>query len=126
MTSGRIYRERLFRFAAGLILSVVLAASFVPSSVVSLDRWNLGHILAYLLLTVASVLALPIRIRSLPMIVGMAISLIGLGLIIELLQPLVGRTTSIVDFTFNAVGVMFGVAVCAIFNGLQMRSVPRA
>jgi VanZ family protein len=34
-----------------------------------------------------------------------------LGIAIELLQPLVGRTTSVVDFTENEVGIAGGVVI---------------
>jgi VanZ family protein len=72
---------------------------------------DISHVLAYALLAFAAILSVPRQalsfLRGVSVVV--AISLLGFG--IELLQPLVGRTTSIVDFAENEIGVAGGIAI---------------
>ena len=112
-------RERLFRIAACLVLVVVLVASFLPPSMVAPGRWNLGHLPAYFVLTVVTLFAWMPHKRTVLVIVGIAALLCVLGLLIELSQPLVGRTSSLIDLTYNMIGVFTGVAVYVVSVRLQ-------
>ena len=86
-----------FRIVSVLLLIGVLVLSFLPPDLLSLTRWDLGHPVAYALLVVATLLSLPRRRQTFWMALGVIIAITLLGLAIELLQPLTGRTTSAMD-----------------------------
>lgn len=87
------------------VLMAILILSFLPRTIVVLGKWNLGHAPAYATLVLCIIFAFS-RTRRTPIIlaaIGLAITL--LGGTIELLQPLVGRSTSLVDFSYNELGI---------------------
>jgi VanZ family protein len=117
MLNWTIPEHAYFRIVAASVLTGVLVVSFLPSDTVDPFRLEMGysidisHVLAYALLAFAAILSVPRQalsfLRGVSVVV--AISLLGFG--IELLQPLVGRTTSIVDFAENEIGVAGGIAI---------------
>lgn len=115
------------RIASVLVLIAVLALSFLPSDSADPMRvfsWNsvdLSHVVAYASLAGAALLSMP-RL-TLWQGIGIVFAISLLGLAIELLQPLVGRTTSVVDFAENEVGVAVGIAIfCGYWFGQKIRS----
>jgi VanZ family protein len=115
------------RIASVLVLITVLVLSFLPSDTSDPMRvfsWNsvdLSHVVAYASLAGAALLSVPKLTLRQGMGMVFAISLLGLA--IEVLQPLVGRTTSIVDFTENEVGVALGIAIfCGYWFGQKIRA----
>jgi hypothetical protein len=89
----------------------VLVLSFLPSDSVDPIRLRLGHSVAYALLVGATMLSIPRQALTLWRGIGIVFAISLLGLAIELLQPLVGRTTSAVDFTENEAGIVGGIAI---------------
>lgn len=115
------------RVATVLVLMAVLVLSFLPSDSTDPMRvfsWNsadLSHVVAYAALAGTALLSVPKLTPWQGTGIVFAISLLGLA--IEVLQPLVGRTTSIVDFTENEVGVAVGIAVfCVYWIGQKIRA----
>jgi uncharacterized membrane protein len=107
----------VFKIVSVLVLVGVLVLSFLPSDSVDPIRLNIGysvdigHVLAYALLAGATMLSVPRQALTLWRGVGIVFTISLLGIAIELLQPLVGRTTSVVDFTENEAGVAGGIAI---------------
>jgi VanZ family protein len=105
------------RIVALLALVGVLVLSFLPSDSVDPMRLNIGysgdigHVLAYALLAGALMLSVPSQTLTLWRGICIVFTISLLGIAIELLQPLVGRTTSVVDFTENEVGIAGGVVI---------------
>ena len=115
------------RITSVLVLIAVLVLSFLPSDAsdpMRLFSWNsvdLSHVVAYGSLAGTALLSVPRLTLWKGMGIVFAISLLGLA--IEVLQPLVGRTTSIVDFTENEVGVAIGIAIfCVYWVGQKIRA----
>jgi VanZ family protein len=115
------------RITSVLVLIAVLVLSFLPSDAsdpMRLFSWNsvdLSHVVAYAALAGAALLSVPKLTLWQGIGIVFAISLLGLA--IEVLQPLVGRTTSVVDFTENEVGVALGIAIfCLYWVGQKIRA----
>lgn len=106
-----------FRLVSVLTLVGVLVLSFLPSDSVDPMRLNvgysvdIGHVLAYALLASATMLSVPRHALTLWRGIGIVFAISLLGLSIELLQPLAGRTTSVIDFTENEIGIAGGIAI---------------
>jgi VanZ family protein len=117
MLSRTIPEHIVFRIVAVSALAGVLVVSFLPLDSVDPFRLNfgnsvdIGYMLAYALLACAAILSVPRQELTLWRGVGVVVTISLLGLAIELLQPLVGRTTSVVDFTENEVGIATGIAI---------------
>lgn len=90
---------------------IIVIASFIPGDLVAPGRWNAGHLPAYLILTLISLFLGRHTLRRPGAIVRVALAISSLGLAIELLQPLSGRTTSVVDFALNESGVVLGITI---------------
>jgi hypothetical protein len=109
----------------------VLVLSFLPSELADSVRphiWNsidIGHLLAYALLAGTTMLSVPRQTLTLSRGAGIAIKIGLLGLAIELLQPLAERTTSIIDFTENVVGIVCGMAILYGYFFFSKRSAAR-
>jgi VanZ family protein len=107
----------LFGSAAALTLAGVLVMSFLPSESVDPLRPTLGgstdiaHVVAYALLAATTMLSLPRRAFVLRQGAAVALATSLLGIAIELLQPLAGRTASVVDVAGNEVGIAVGMAL---------------
>ena len=107
----------LFGSAAALTLAGVLVMSFLPSASVDPlrpmlgDSTDIAHVVAYALLAATTMLSLPRRAFVLRQgaAVVLTTSLLGIG--IELLQPLAGRTASVIDFAGNEIGIAVGMAL---------------
>ncbi len=117
----------VFRIASVLVLIAVLVLSFLPSDSADPMRvfsWNsvdLSHVVAYASLAGAALLSVPKL--TLWQGIGIVVTISLLGGVIELLQPLVGRTTSVVDFAENEVGVAIGIAIsCVYWFGQKIRA----
>ena len=117
MLTQVISEHIVFRIVSVFLLLGVLAMSFMPSDSVDPLRLNIGnsvdigHIVAYALLAGATMLSVPRQALTLWRGVGIVFAISLLGLAIELLQPLAGRTTSVVDFTENEVGIVSGMTI---------------
>ncbi|MEN8130418.1 MAG: VanZ family protein [Pseudomonadota bacterium] len=118
--------RRLYNWGIALswigVLALILVGSLMPEQegmgeqgILSQD-WSLFHIPAYAVLAVVTVWFLRARRLSLYTAIGISVlfsSLLGLG--IEWLQPLFGRTQSLIDFGFNEIGVLLGSTVAMVF-----------
>lgn len=105
------------RFVSVFVLVGVLVASFLPPETVDPLRMHagasidIGHLGAYALLSAATLLSVPRQSLTLWRGIGIILMISLLGLAIEVLQPLAGRTTSIEDFAWNEIGIACGVAL---------------
>lgn len=99
----------------GLVLGAILILSFLPPTVLVPGRWNLGHAPAYAALVVCMIFALAKTRRTPRMVVLIGLLASFLGGMIEVLQSFVGRTTSLVDFTYNELGVVTALATFAVY-----------
>ncbi len=100
---------------AAVVLTAIVVLSFLPATVVEPGKWNLGHAPAYAALAASMIFALA-RTQRTPVVViliGLAASL--LGGTIEFMQPLVGRSTSLVDFGYNELGIVTALAIFASY-----------
>jgi VanZ family protein len=106
-----------FGCAAALTLAGVLVMSFLPSESVDPLRPMLGdstdvaHVVAYALLAAATMLSLPRQAFVLRQGAAVVLATSLLGIAIELLQPVAGRTASSVDFAGNEIGIAVGMAL---------------
>ena len=104
-----------FEIVAVLVLVSVLVLSFLPPETVDPlrlkvgDSVDIGHVAAYAALTGATLLSLPRQALTLGRGAAVVLSISLLGIAIELLQPMVGRTASVVDFAENEIGVAGGI-----------------
>jgi len=110
-----------------MVLVAVVVLSFLPSESADPMRvfsWNsvdLSHVVAYAALAGTALLSVPKP--TLWQGIGLVLAISFLGLAIEVLQPLVGRTTSIVDFTENEIGVAVGIGMfCVYWLGQKIRA----
>jgi VanZ family protein len=107
----------VFKIVSLLAFAGVLVVSFLPSDTVDPIRVNfgrsidIGHIVAYALVASATMLSVPRQALTLRRGAGIVFTISLVGLAIELLQPLVGRTTSVVDFAENEAGIAGGVVI---------------
>lgn len=110
------------------MLAGVLVLSFLPSGLVDPLRPHIrnsvdvSHLLAYALLAGTTISSVSRQVLTLSRGAGMAIMIGLLGLVIELLQPLAGRTTSIFDFTENVAGIACGMAIFYCYHFFTKRS----
>jgi VanZ family protein len=125
MLSPTTSLHTICRIASVSVLIAVLVLSFLPSDSADPMRvfsWNsvdLSHVVAYASLAGTALLSVPKLTLWQGIGIVSAISLLGLA--IEVLQPLVGRTTSVVDFTENEVGVAIGIAIfCGYWVGQKI------
>jgi VanZ family protein len=99
-----------------LSLIALLAASLVPEGTDAADAvapvWsNLGHIPAYFVFSAVTGLLVSARYRLTEgRLLAIGIAVCGLGLVVEIVQPLFGRTFSLMDIGLNTVGVVVAVA----------------
>lgn len=107
----------VFEIVALLALVGLLVLSFEQSDSVD-PFWlnvghsvDIGHVIVYALLASATMLSVPRRSLTLWRAVGIVIAISLLGIEIELLQPLVERTTSAVDLAGNEFGIGCGIAI---------------
>jgi len=108
------YRASRWLFRWGVILAVVLG-SFVPGGDVPSVVWDVGHMPAYLVLTSALLFSRRGGKRRPEAILRVVLAISAMGLVIELLQPLAGRTTSVIDFGMNEAGVSLGVMCYVLY-----------
>ena len=111
MLTQTISEHTIFRILSVFVLVGVLVLSFLPSDSVDPIRLRLGHSVAYALLVGATMLSIPRQALTLWRGVGIVFAISLLGFAIELLQPLVGRATSVIDFTENEAGIIGGIAI---------------
>lgn len=74
--------------------------------------WNFGHVPAYAVLTMLTLLAAGQRFpltsgRLLWLVVGLAV----LGMLMEVLQPYFGRTADVVDAIYNLIGILLALGI---------------
>jgi VanZ family protein len=104
----------LWLLSAGILISVVLL-SLGPDPDVTSGLWQtVGHAVGYGLLTVSLLLAAssssgrahrPLRYRAVPIVAAT----IGLGVLIEVAQHLMGRDADPLDALANATGVLIAL-----------------
>lgn len=112
-------RAARFFAAAFALLSgaTILALSLVPevglaTGALAAPSTNWAHLPAYFLLSVlATVYAAP---RSFTACARLGVLLIAFGAVVEVAQPLVGRSLSLMDLAFNVVGVVSGIALACL------------
>lgn len=109
-----------------LCAMVVLLASFVPDGVkpkLSALWINVGHVPAYFVFATLSASCVAVRreitLRRL-LLVGAAVY--AFSVTVECLQPLFGRTFSLVDLGLNAIGVTVAIAVFAVSAWFRNRT----
>jgi VanZ family protein len=106
-----------FGIVAVLALVGVLVLSFIPSESVDPLRPNIGdstdiaHVVAYALLAAATLLSLPGQALTLRQGAWVVFTISLLGIAIELLQPMAGRTASVIDFAGNEIGIAGGIVL---------------
>lgn len=113
-----VSEQTVFRVLAALALAGVLVLSFLPPETVDPLRLSIGdtsdvaHVVAYAVLAATTLLSRPRRSLTLWQGAAVVAAISLLGIAIELLQPLVGRTASVVDFAENEIGIAVGIALC--------------
>jgi VanZ family protein len=114
----RTFSERAaFEIVAVLALVGVLVLSFLPSETVDPlrlkvgDSIDIGHVAAYAVLAGATMLSLARQALTLGRGAAVVLSISLLGIAIELLQPMAGRTASVVDFAENEIGIAGGIVL---------------
>lgn len=119
--------SKLFRGAAVFLLLIILVSSFLPGGSGMSGSANLGHMIAYMLLTCASGLSIAAPRRTLGRLALLALAISVLGALIEWLQPIAGRTTSGYDLLSNEIGILLGLVACLsgrlVERGLIVRPV---
>lgn len=106
------------------VMAAILIGSLVPESEapgpdgLMPQDWNLFHVPAYAALAVTSAWLLQARWRlTMPAAVGISLVFATvLGGAIEWIQPLVGRTESLLDFGLNEFGVVLGAGLVAAYQ----------
>jgi VanZ family protein len=112
-----VSEQAVFRPLAAITLVGVLVLSFIPSEAMDPLRLNIDdsiditHIVAYALLVATTMLSLPSQALTFWRGAAIVVAISLLGIAIELLQPIVGRTTSVVDFAENEIGIAGGIAL---------------
>ena len=115
----------LSRLSLGVWLALIVAGSLIPNRVIADASGPAGelffrvaskvaHVVAYavlclLLIWAAAPLRWPARV------IGAAAGAILIGVLMEILQPLTGRSCSAADAAFDALGV------CAVLLGIALR-----
>lgn len=107
-------------FAAAFALlsgATILALSLVPevglaSGALAAPSTNWAHLPAYLLLSALATLY--VAPRSLRACARLGALLVIFGAVVELAQPLVGRSLSATDLVFNVLGVAAGIALTCL------------
>ena len=105
--------RKLARATFAIATLAVVVVSLLPiEELPSLDVWDkLEHAVAYALLALLGAVAWAGRARASAMI---AVSLVGLGIVLEFLQAFVpGRTTDPADALANLVGTVAGLGLVA-------------
>jgi VanZ family protein len=114
-----------FRIVAALSLVGVLVLSFLPSESVDPLRLNVGnstdiaHVVAYALLAASTMLSLPRQAFMLRPGAAVVLAISLLGIAIELLQPMAGRTASVVDFAGNEIGIAGGFVLLWLYRRVE-------
>ena len=107
----------VFKIFSAVELVGVLVLSFLPPDSVEPirlrigDSPEIGHVVAYALLVCGMLLSIRREMLTLWRGAAIAAALSALGLAIELLQPLVGRSTSVIDFAENEMGIVAGIVM---------------
>lgn len=96
-----------FWLAMGITLYLTLRPIVIPTTMSDKSQ----HLLTFGLLTAWAALAYP-RARLAPL--GLALS--GLGGMIELLQPLSGRSDDLLDWIADTAGILIGLAVASAWR----------
>lgn len=117
MLTRTLSERTAFEIVAVLVLVGVLVLSFLPPETVDPlrlkvgDSIDIGHVVAYAALAGATLLSLPRQALTLGRGAAVVLSISLLGIAIELLQPMVGRTASVVDFAENEIGIAGGIVL---------------
>jgi uncharacterized membrane protein len=112
-----VSEQAAFEAAAVLALVGVLVLSFLPPDTVDPlhlkigDSIDIGHVVAYAVLAATTLLSRPRQSLTLWRGAAVVAAISLLGIAIELLQPIVGRTTSFVDFMENEIGIAGGIVL---------------
>src|SRR3989344_3890759 len=107
---------------SSLAFLAIIILSLLPETVVSPGRWNLGHVPAYATFVICIIFSMAENRRT-PLgllAIGMITSLFGGG--IELMQPVVGRHTSLVDFMYNELGILTALVLYSLYTHITIPS----
>lgn len=128
MTERFEVRHLLPAVWVGSLLIVVLVSLWPEGTqadeAISAVWWNFGHVPAYAVLTMLTILVSGQRFSlTLGRLVGLAVGLTLLGLLMEVLQPYFGRTADVMDAIDNVIGIL--LALGAFYLSLWWQSVRR-
>ena len=119
------FERAAFRIVAALSLMGVLVLSFLPSESVDPlrpmlgDSTDIAHVVAYALLAASTMLSLPRQALMLRQGAAVVLTISLLGIAIELLQPMAGRTASVVDFAGNEIGIAGGFVLLWLYRRVE-------
>lgn len=99
---------------AMIIVFLTLTPVTAPNIIGSASD-KLYHVIAFAALTFPMALLYPPRAKT------VLICAIVLGAAIEIIQPMVGRTASLLDFVADLIGVLLGTFAGRIFGSLLLR-----
>jgi VanZ family protein len=113
----------LFLTALGIfLLSMVFGAPRIDIGIDFMDK--IEHAFAYLVLAVFFYLTFKSAWKNkVPAVLVTVLACAAYGGIIEIIQPLAGRTCDLLDFTANAFGALSGSLVMALANPPIVRTV---
>ena len=129
--SKRQHSEKVWWGLWSLTVIAILVGSLLPDDSPSSEAmpslwWNVGHIPAYALLAFLTVKVMGVKgrlVRSTAIFVGFAV--VAFGILIEIVQPFIGRMGSTMDASLNAIGTLLGVFVASLAHRDRSHSTDR-
>lgn len=113
---NEIQTRRHIANASTLLLAMIIAfltlAPVTAPNIIGTASDKLYHVIAFAALTFPMALLYPPRAKT------VLICAILLGAAIEIIQPTVGRTASVLDFVADVVGAVLGMVAGRIFGRL--------
>jgi VanZ family protein len=111
-------------FAVVVLVASLLPETADPTGTIPAFWSNVFHVLAYLIFATLAALCLAARHvltqRKLLLVGGFVYAF---GIVVECLQPLFGRTFSLVDLGLNAFGILVAIVVLAVSLTIRRRGV---
>jgi VanZ family protein len=103
-----------------LTVAAILVGSLIPDDSPASEAmpslwWNVSHIPAYALLGFLTVNVMGVKgrsVRSTAILAGLAG--VAFGILIEIVQPFIGRMGSAMDASLNILGTLLGVSVASL------------
>ena len=131
MNAGMHIKQKIsapwFRAVCAVVWGLlIMGASFLPQGHSAAQTFTLGgrdalaHMVAYGVLTVLLLWAFAAYSRGMRMACGLLLPL-ALGGLVELVQPLAGRSTGFGDMMANAAGVLGGFALTVLWLDIRRK-----